>query len=173
MITIILAVVLGLAGLTAVAVASLLILRPLWSPLGAAVERARLQRCVARRDRGDGRLAADDVPGALREFGGAFCFLVPRAEPGLIVEIARLHTGLLSRFISIGDNLPGAHVQLFSLAKVERLLEQWMETQRRALRRTPTARDMSELQQHRRAAEQAIRELVGDLLERQGRPVTH
>lgn len=173
MTTVLLAILLGIAGLLTVVAASFLVLRPLLRPLGAAIERARLNRCLARRDRGDERLAANDVPAALRAFAGAFCFLIPRADPRLLGDIARLHTGLLSRFISIGDDLPGAHVQLFSLAKVERLLEQWLDTQRRVLRRTPTVRETLELQQQRRAAERAIGELVRDLLERHSRPLTH
>ena len=173
MTTVILAILLGFAGLIMTLVTGLLLLGPLRRPLRAALERASLRRSVSRQERGDARLASEDIAGALREFGSAFCFIVPRADPRLLAGIARLHTGLLSRFVTIGDDLPGARVQLFALAKVERLLDQWMDTQRQVLRRSPAAEDVTELRRHRRLTEQAIRELVSELLDRRRGPLVH
>jgi hypothetical protein len=170
MTTMLLGFVLGVLGLAVTAVALLLILGPLRRPLFASIERAKVRRCLARRGRGDARLAARDVDGALREFAGAFCFVVPRADPGLTTDIARLHTGLLSRFVSIGDDLPGERVQFLALAKVERLLEQWNDMQRRRARGAPQT---AELERHRRLTQQAIRELVSELRARRQGPLLH
>ncbi len=171
--TLVLAIVLALAGVAVVLIAGALILVPLRRPLRGALERFWLKRCIARRDRGDARLAVDDVPAALREFEAAFCFLTPSSAPGLLTDITRLHTGLLGRFVAVGDDLPGVHVQLFTLAKVERLLEQWTVAQRTVLRGRATPDDMVDLHRRRQAAVHAIHELVTELIERRRPPLTH
>ena len=173
MMTVVLGLLLGIAGSVVVAVTSLLMLGPLRRPLLAALERARVGRCVARRDRGDARLAAHDVEGAIREFAAAFCFIVPRADPRLLAEIARLHAGLLSRLVLIGDDFPGERVELLAMAKVERLLDQWVESQRRLVRGQTSSRDAAGLRHQRRATQHAIRELASELAGRRRRPLVH
>jgi len=108
----------------------------------------------------------------LRAFAASFCFLVPRADPPLAAEIIRLHTGLLGRLMSVGDDIPGERVGLLALAKLERLLDQWTELQRRALRGTDSF-DVSELQRHRQRTQHAVRELIGELLARQRPTLLH
>jgi len=173
MTTILLGILLGAAGVGVVAVAILLLVGPVRRPLFAAVDRAQLRRCLTRQRRGDARLAANDTAGALREFTAAFCFIVPRAGVQLIADITRLHTGLLSRFVTIGDDLPGNRVQLLALAKVERLLDQWTEAQRRAVRASGGASDGRDLRRLRRLAQEAIHELSADLMSRQRAPLLH
>jgi hypothetical protein len=173
MTTIVLGILLGAAGLGVIGVTALLLVGPLRRPILAAVDRARLRRCVARQKRGDAHLAADDVNSALRQFAGAFCFIVPRADARLLGDIARLHTGLLSRFVTIGGDLPGDRVQLLALAKVERLLDQWSEAQRRAVRVPLNPTDGVELQRRRRLAQDAIQELAGELMHRRRQPYLH
>jgi hypothetical protein len=173
MTTLILAILLTGAGLAVLVVAVLLILGPLRRPLRAVLERASLQRCIAHRDRGDARLAAADVPGALREFGAAFCFLVPRAEPPLLAEVARLNAQLLGRLITVADDLPGTRVQLLALAAAERALGEWMDASRQVLKRAPTGAGADRLGRLADHAKGTIRELVRELTERQQRPPTH
>lgn len=173
MITVLIGVLLGIAGLVTVAVAGLLMLGPLRRPLFAAIERAKVQRCVSRCNQGDARLAAQDIAGALREFAASFCFVVPRGDPRLLAEIARLHAGLLSRLMSIGDDLPGERIELLALAKAERLLDQWLDMQRRAVRGSPGERDTVRLHHQRRITQQAIRVLVAELLARRKHPFVH
>ena len=174
MTTVVLGILLGVVGLAVVGVTVLLLAGPLQRPILAAIDRARLRRCVARQKRGDARLAADDVRGALREFTDAFCFIVPRGDARLLGDIGRLNTGLLSRFVTIGDDLPGDRVQLLALAKVERLLDQWTEAQRRAVRAPRNPADDVELRRRRRLAQEAIRELAGELMQRRRRqPLLH
>jgi hypothetical protein len=173
MMTVVLAILLALAGVAVVLAAGALMIYPLRRPLRGAVERLWLRRCLGRRDRGDARLAVDDVAAALREFEAAFCFLTPRGAPDLLADITRLHTGLLGRFVAVGDDLPGAHVQLFTLAKVERLLDRWTASQRAFRRGRITAAERVELQRCRREAEHAIHELVTELIERRRPPLSH
>src|SRR5579883_3136427 len=108
----------------------LLLVRPLAHPLVAALERARFQRCLARAARGDAHLHAGQIEAALRELEGAFCLLTVRSEPRLVEQIARHHVGVLSRLLSVADELPQQRVRLFALAKVDRLLDRRGETRR-------------------------------------------
>ena len=171
--TVVLGLILGMAALVTVTVASILILGPLRRPLFAAVERAQLRRCLSRRDHGDARLAAHDLYGALREFSAAFCFVAPRGDPRLLAEIARLHAGLLSRLMSIGDDLPGERVELLALARAERLLDQWIDIQRRLAKASPSGRDAAAVRRQRHITQRAIRDLVKELLARRRRPLVH
>ena len=173
MMTVVLGFMLGIAGLVTVTVASILILGPLRRPLFAAVERGRLRRCLSRRDHGDARLAANDLSGALREFSAAFCFVVPRGDPRLLAEIARLHAGLLSRLMSIADDLPGERVELLALAKAERLLDQWIDIQRRLATASPSGKDAAAVRRQRHITQRAIRDLVKELLARRRHPLVH
>jgi hypothetical protein len=148
----------------------LLLARPLVIPALAALERARFERCLARSARGDALLQARQVDAALRELEGAFCVMIVRADPRLAERISRHHTGLLSRLLSIADDLPHGRVRLLALAKVDRLLDRRAEMQRAYLQlRTRPVRDGRRLQLERelrrnaRDTRAAVRELIADL----------
>ena len=147
-----------------------LLARPLITPAVAALERARFRRCLARAARGDAHLQERQVPAALRELEGAFCFLIVRADARLADQIGRHHTGLLSRLLSVADDLPAQRVRLLALAKVDRLLDRRAEMQRAYLQlRTRPLRDGRRLQLERelrrntRGLRGAVRELIADL----------
>jgi len=148
----------------------LLLARPLITPALAALERARFQRCLARAARGDAHLHERQIEPALREFEAAFCLIIVRADARLIDQIPRHHTGLLSRLLSLADDLPPQRVRLLALAKVERLLTRRSEMQRAHLQlRNRPLRDARRLQLERglrrntRETRAAVRELVADL----------
>ena len=154
-------------------VAGLLVLlaRPLVRPLLGAIERSRFQRCLARGARGDAHLHAHRIEPALRDLEQAFCLMIVRHDPSLVEQIARHHVGLLSRLLTVADDLPRGRVRLFALAKVDRLLDRRGEMQRALLQgRTRSVRDARrrqlerELRQNARALRFAIRELISDLL---------
>jgi hypothetical protein len=156
-----LALVIGLLGLLA---------RPLITPAVAALERARFQRCLARCARGDAYLQGRQVDAALRELESAFCLLIVRADPRLAEQIGRHHVGLLSRLLSVADDLPQGRVRLLALAKVDRLLDRRGEMQRAYLQlRSRPLRDGRRLQLERelrrngRETRAAVRELISDL----------
>jgi len=147
-----------------------LLARPLVTPAMGAMERARLQRCLARAARGDAHLQDHQVEPALREFEAAFCLMIVRADARLADQIVRHHTGLLSRLLSVADDLPQQRVRLLALAKVDRLLDRRTEMQRAYLQlRTRPLRDSRRLQLERelrrntRDARAAVRELIADL----------
>jgi hypothetical protein len=147
-----------------------LLARPLITPAVAAIERARFRRCVARAARGDAHLQERQTEAALRELEGAFCLMIVRADARLAEQIPHHHTGLLSRLLSLADDLPHQRVRLLALAKVDRLLDRRMEMQRAYLQlRNRPLRDARRLQLERelrrnaRDTRSAVRELVADL----------
>jgi hypothetical protein len=147
-----------------------LLARPLVAPVLAAIEHARFQRCLARAARGDGALHQRQVDAALRDLEAAFCLMTVRADLRLVDQIARHHTGLLSRLLSVADDLPPQRVRLLALAKVDRLLDRRGEMQRAYLQlRTRPLRDARrrqlerELGRNSRDVRAAVRELVADL----------
>lgn len=147
-----------------------LLLRPLLPTFVGALERGRFQRCVARAARGDSLLQAGQVEAALRELEGAFCLVIVRGDARLVEHIARHHTGLLSRLLSVADDLPQHRVRLLALAKVDRLLDRRGEMQRAHLQlRSRPLRDSRRLQLERelrrnaRETRAAVRELIADL----------
>jgi len=147
-----------------------LLARPLVTPALAALERARFQRCLARAARGDAHLQERQTEAALRELEAAFCLIIVRAEPRLADQIPRHHTGLLSRLLSVADELPSQRVRLLALAKVDRLLARRSEMQRAYLQlRSRPLRDARRLQLERglrrnaRETRAAVRELIADL----------
>jgi hypothetical protein len=148
----------------------LLLARPLVTPALAALERARFQRCLARAARGDAHLHERQTEPALREFEAAFCLLIVRADARLAEQIQRHHTGLLSRLLSMADDLPPQRVRLLALAKVDRLLDRRADMQRAYLQlRNRPLRDARRLQLERelrrntRDTRAAVHELIADL----------
>jgi hypothetical protein len=147
-----------------------LLARPLVDPVVGGLERARFQRALARCARADAHLQTRQTEGALRELEAAFCLITVRADERLVERIARHHTGLLSRLLSVADDIPHQRVRLLALAKVDRLLDRRGEMQRAYLQlRNRSLRDGRRLQLERelrrnaRDTRTALRELVSDL----------
>jgi hypothetical protein len=170
MTTVIVALVLLPLALVLVAGLLALLARPLLTPALAALERARFQRCLARAARGDALLEGGQVDAALAELETAFCLMIVRVDARLAEQIPRHHAGLLSRLLTVADDLPPGRVRLLALAKVDRLLDRRAEMQRAYLQlRGRSLRDGRRLQLERElrrnAADtrHAVRELVADL----------
>lgn len=168
--TVIVTVVLLPVALALVAGLVFLLARPLVGPGIAAWERARLRRCLARAARGEALLQGRQIEAGLRELEAAFCLLIVRADPRLADQIFRHHTGLLSRLLTVADDLPAQRVRLLALAKVDRLLGRRADMQRAYLQlRTRPLRDGRRLQLERelrrnaRDVRAAVRELIADL----------
>jgi hypothetical protein len=147
-----------------------LLARPLVPPALAALERARFQRCLARAARGDAHLQERQIEAALRELEAAFCLMIVRADARVADQVPRHHAGLLSRLLSVADDLPPQRVRLLALAKVDRLLDRRTDMQRAYLQlRNRPLRDgrrmqlERELRRNARDARAAVRELVADL----------
>lgn len=91
---------------------------------GGVFERAAFQRCGTRCARGDKLLEKGDHAGAMQVFAEAFFLRPVRRDPDLLSDVANYHTGLLSRLLTIADELGKGHARLLSLARTDRLLSE-------------------------------------------------
>lgn len=168
MLNALLATVLVFAGVGLLLYLVTLLFNALSLPLDGTWERWRITRCVARGRRGDARREAGDLDGALHEFQAAF-FLHPVRNRAMASVVVNHHTGLLSRLIAITEDVQGGTVRLFSLAKVDRLLNERSELQRRYFntRVTPDRQRRRqldrELDNNRRELQAALRQLIVEI----------
>ena len=115
-------------------------------------------------------MKARRIDAALRELELAFCLFTVRGDGRLIEQIAAHHTGLLSRFLTVIEDLPQGRVRLLSVAKVDRILDRRGELEAALLQlRNRSWRDGRRIQlerELRRNANElraAVRELVADV----------
>jgi hypothetical protein len=168
--TIIAALVLLPLGAALVIAMLALLLQPLAVPALSALERARFARRLARAARADSALKARRLDAALRELEQAFCLFTVRADSRLVEQVSAHHTGLLSRFLTVVEDLPQGRVRLLSLAKVDRILDRRNDLEHALLQlRNRSWRDGRRIQlerELRRSAHDlrgAVRELVADV----------
>ena len=168
--TVFAALVLLPLGLGLVVVILVLLLHPLAIPALRALERARFARRLARAARADSLLKARRVDGALRELEQSFCLFTIRADPRLLEQISAHHTGLLSRFLTLIEDLPQGRVRLLSLAKVDRILDRRGDLEAALLQlRNRSWRDGRRIQLERELRRNAhdlraaVRELIADV----------
>ncbi|MBI1814484.1 MAG: hypothetical protein HYR72_05870 [Deltaproteobacteria bacterium] len=133
----------------------------------ANLERWRINRYVERARRGDVLRERGDLDGALREFQAAF-FLSPIRSRSLASMVVNHHTGLLSRLLAVTEDVQGGTVRLFSLAKVDRLLNERSDLQRRYFvsRNAGDRRHRElaqQLTQNRRELHAALRQLIVEI----------
>ena len=149
-------------------------------PLGRVLERHRLQRLQARGQRGDVYLEHGELDRALREFSAAFYLTPIVSDRNLLSRVHNHHTGLLSRFIAVTEELQGGTVRLMSLAKADRLLSERSDLQRRyfAVRerrsRDGELRQMyHKLGENRRELEACLKQLVAEIVASRPSPRYH
>jgi hypothetical protein len=146
------------------------VLSPLAGPALRAIERARFARRLARAARGDSLLKGRRLDAALREIEQAFCTFTIRADPRLREQVAAHHTGLLSRVLTILEDLPHGRVRLLSLAKVDRILQRrdeltlaLLQLQSRSWRDGRRIQLERELRRTAHDLRAAVRELMADV----------
>ena len=157
-----LAISVGLAGYLCT-----LLLSALSSSFGGVFEQSAFRRYTTRCKRGDALLEKGDFSGAMRIFSESF-FLKPiRRDSSLLSDIANYHTGLLSRLLTIADELGKGSARLLSLADADRLLAARLEIQLeyfRTLKRGETPR-LREIEHLLRENEAKVRTIVQRLIE--------
>ncbi|HUI24563.1 MAG TPA: hypothetical protein VL403_00660 [Candidatus Kryptonia bacterium] len=132
------------------------------------VERWRIERCIATGRRGDALREQGNLDAALHAYQAGF-FLHPVRDRQLATTVANHHTGLLSRLISITEDMQGGTVRLFSLAKVDRLLNERSDLQRRYLANRQSSdrqrqREVDrQLAQNRSELQAALRQLIVEI----------
>jgi hypothetical protein len=147
-----------------------LLLSPLAVPALRALERARFARHLARAARADSHLKSRRLDAGLHDLELAFCLFTVRADPRLLEQIGAHHTGLLSRFLTVIEDLPQSRVRLLSLAKVDRILDRRGDLENALLQlRNRSWRDgrriqlERELRRNARDLRAAVHELVADV----------
>ncbi len=147
-----------------------LLLHPLTLPGLRAIERGRFARRLARVAHADSLLKARRVDAALRDLEQSFCLFTVRADPRLSEQIAAHHTGILSRFLTVIEDLPQGRVRLLSLAKVDRLLDRrgdledaLLQLRNRSWRDGRRIQLERELRRNAHDVRTALRELVADV----------
>jgi hypothetical protein len=134
---------------------------------GGVFERAAFQRCSARCARGDELLEKGDHAGAMQAFAEAFFLRPIRREADLLSDVANYHTGLLSRLLTIADELGKGRVRLLSLARTDRLLAERLEIQLdyfRAIKRGERER-LRDIERRLRENQTQVRTVINRLIE--------
>jgi len=137
------------------------------SAFGGMFERATFHRYSTRCAQGDALLEKENFADALQVFANAF-FLKPiRRDSELLSDIANYHTGLLSRLLTIADEMGKGRARLPSLATTDRLLAERIELQLEYIRsRKRTARpQLRELERRLRENQAQVRVSIAQLLE--------
>lgn len=97
--------------------------------LGAAAERAAFRRSAGRCSQGDQLLERGDLAGAVNVFAEAFFLRPIKKDAALLSDIGNHHTGLLSRLLTVADEMGKGRARLPSLTDVDRLLAERLEMQ--------------------------------------------
>lgn len=107
----------------------LVLLAAFQTVFGGVLERAAFRRAGLRCGQGDALIEQGDFAGAVRLFGEAFFVRPIRHDAELLSDIANYHSGLLSRLLTIADEMGKSVTHLPSLAVVDRLLAERLEIQ--------------------------------------------
>jgi hypothetical protein len=99
------------------------------SAFGEVFERMLFRRHTARCAHGDALLEKRDLSGAMQTFARSFFLNPVRRNSELLSDIANFHTGLLSRLLTIADDLGNGRARLPTLARADRLLAERLELQ--------------------------------------------
>lgn len=160
-------VVLLILGISVAGYLCFLLFAAVSASFGGLFEQAAFRRSSTRCERGDALLEKGDLTGAIRIFAEAF-FLKPiRRDSALLSDIANYHTGLLSRLLTVADELGKGQARLMSLADTDRLLAERLEIQLeyfRALKRGEPQR-LREFDHRLRENEARVRTTVHRLIE--------
>jgi len=156
-----------MAGVVIIVYLASLMLSALTRSFSGVFEQAMFHRARSRCGRGDELLEKGDLAGAVHIFGEAFFLRPVRRDSSLLSDIANYHTGLLSRLLTIADEMGKGRARLPSLADTDRLLAERLEIHLeyfRALKRGE-APQRREVERSLRENEVQVRAVVNRLIE--------
>ena len=128
--TLLLSLVVLLLGLGVLVPLVLVLLTAFQTVFGGFLERAAFRRSGLRCGQGDVLIEQGDFAAAVRLFGEAFFLRPIHRDAELLSDIANYHTGLLSRLLTIADEMGKGVTHLPSLTTVDRLLTERLGIQR-------------------------------------------
>jgi hypothetical protein len=167
--TLLLLVVSALLCLAAVGVTAYLLVLLFYafmSAFGGVFEDMLFRRHTARCAQGDALLKKGDLSGAMQTFARSFFLNPVRRNSELLSDIANFHTGLLSRLLTIADDLGNGRARLPTLARTDRLLSERLELQLdyfRSQKRDDHAR-LHDLERHLRENQTRVRSAITQLI---------
>lgn len=167
LVTIVFSAILLIVGIGVAGYLCFLLFSALSASFGGLFEQAAFRRYSTRCKRGDVLLEKGDLTGAMRTFADAFFLKPVRHDSSLLSDIANYHTGLLSRLLTVADELGKGRARLMSLAETDRLLGERLETQLdyfRTIKRGETQR-LRELEHRLRENEARVRTAIRRLIE--------
>jgi hypothetical protein len=129
LLVIVFSVILLITGIGVMSYLFFLLFSAILASFGGLLEQAAFRRYSARCERGDALLEKGDLTGAVRAFAEAFFLKPVRRDSALLSDIANYHTGLLSRLLTVADELGKGRARLLSLADTDRLLAERLELQ--------------------------------------------
>jgi hypothetical protein len=103
----------------------------------------------------------------MRVFAEAFFLKPVRRDSALLSDIANYHTGLLSRLLTVADELGKGRARLLSLADTDRLLAERLELQLEYFRtvKREEPQDLRDIEQRLRDNETRVRAAVHRLVD--------
>ncbi|HEV8712351.1 MAG TPA: hypothetical protein VGX03_05920 [Candidatus Binatia bacterium] len=134
---------------------------------GGVFEQAMFRRYSLRCGQGDELLEKGDLAGAVRVFAEAFFLKPVRRDSSLLSDIANYHTGLLSRLLTVADEMGKGRARLPSLADTDRLLAERLEIHLdyfRVLKGGET-QQLRQIERSLRANEAQVRAAISRLVE--------
>lgn len=167
LLTLVLGAILLVAAVAITAYVVFLLLSAFSGSFGGFFERALFRRYSSRCRQGDELLEKGDFAAAVRLFGDAFFLKPVRRDSSLLSDIANYHTGLLSRLLTVADEMGKGRARLPSLADADRLLAERLELHLdyfRTLKHGGTAQQTREIERRLRANEGQVRTAVSRLI---------
>lgn len=174
-----LGVILLTLGVTIAGYLAFWLLSALSSSFGGVFEQARFRRYRTRCDRGDALFEKGELLNAVDLFAEAFFLKPVRRDSTLLSVIANYHTGLLSRLLTVADELGKGRARLHSLVDTDRLLAERLEWQLEYFRLAQRGefQRLREVEQRLRDNETwvraAVRRLVEEIRSAEERVVYH
>ena len=129
LLALVISAVLGIAAVGVTVYLLALLFSAFTNAFGGMFERATFHRYGTRCAQGDTLLEKGDFSGALPVFADAFFLKLIRRDSDLLSDIANYHTGLLSRLLTIADEMGKGRARLPALASTDRLLSERLELQ--------------------------------------------
>ena len=134
---------------------------------GGFFERAAFHHSSVRCGHGDELLEKGNLAGAMQVFANAFFLKPVRCDSSLLSDVANYHTGLLSRLLTIADEMGKGRARLPSLASTDRLLGERLEIQLEYFRNVKRDNNerLREIEHRLRENQAQVRAAVAQLIE--------
>lgn len=164
--TLILGILLCAVGVGLVAYLVFVLLSAFTGSFGGFFERMAFRRYNTRCRHGDALLEKGDFASAVHVFAESFFLRPVRYDATLLSDIANYHTGILSRLLTIADEMGKGRARLPSLPDTDRLLAERLEIHRDYFRtlKKGNVQKIREIEHRLRTNERQVRVAINQLI---------